>query len=141
MSQKLPDSYVLLAGLPKLWPVGGNLLVVIQEPPRVGRSDRQGTDTLGGGEDEHHGVLLPGSKGFAIPVAAPKVDDLAPSVVDSAGCAHLSTLREVLLELGGDPLETWRNLALEQAYFDPDADIRFAIIHNRTFPSAVSHDP
>jgi hypothetical protein len=45
-------------------------------------------------------------------------------LVDGAGGSHLSAVREVLLELGGDLLEARRYLALEQAYFNPDVGIR-----------------
>src|SRR5215217_1203127 len=118
MSQKLPDSYALLASLGRLWPIGGNLLIVVQEATRVCRSDRQGTDALGGGEDEHERIFLPWVARCTVPVAAPQVYYFLPLMVDGARCTQFSPIQEVLPEFGFDLLESRLNCAMNRYLID-----------------------
>ena len=76
--QELADGDRVLPVLPELGPVRGDSLFVIQPAAGMCESERHCGETLGGGVDEHHRVLLPRLTSLLVANAAAEIDHLLP---------------------------------------------------------------
>lgn len=105
MTKEVLDPNIFLTVGSELGPVGGDLLVRGEEPPRDEHKGRQGGDAFGAGPDAGDGVAGPGRRAGGGGVPAPEVDDVGAVEVDAEGGAELGARVEVALEEGGEGLE------------------------------------
>jgi hypothetical protein len=103
--QQLPDGDRFLAALGELRPIAAHAFVVVEPASRMRERKRHRSEPLGGGVDDHHGVLLPWLAGGLVADAAPQIDHLLPAAIDAACRPELVSADEVLNEGFADRLE------------------------------------
>ncbi len=123
--EQLSDGYVLFAFLGELRPLRRDLLVVVQQPTRLGESHRHRGDAFGGRVDEDQRVLQPRGACLEMPIPTLEIYDLLALVVDRAGRPQLSAPRQVRPERPLDLLESRRDLAVGHGLVGCDSEHSF----------------